>query len=140
MIKDCDGMIVGACAEKISIEYHEDGKIWAAQLDLLEAEHRGSRCIVVEGDSQQAIKAIRKYPEQLIWRSAGRIGDIVRLASAFDLCSFSFVFRGANEKAHHLDLAKCWSHWLSLEFCPEANQMFMSISLTSIGSMLGLNP
>ncbi|KAB1228236.1 hypothetical protein CJ030_MR7G005006 [Morella rubra] len=102
VIKDSNGMIVGACVEKLDTEFPEDGEICAAYIGLLEAQRCGCRSIIVEGDSHLAIDAIRKYPEQLNWQSVGRIGDIVHLASAFDLCSFSFVFRGANEEAHHL--------------------------------------
>ncbi|KAB1203799.1 hypothetical protein CJ030_MR8G016817 [Morella rubra] len=102
VIKNHLGQIVGACVEKIFIEDPEEGEIRAAHLGLLEAERCGSRKIVVEGDSRQAIEAFRCYPEKRNWRCHGRIGDIVGFASAFDSCSFSFVYRGANEEAHLL--------------------------------------
>lgn len=38
VIKNHLGQIIGACVEKSSIEDPDEGKIWAAQLGLIEAQ------------------------------------------------------------------------------------------------------
>lgn len=67
-----------------------EGEIWAAQVGLDEAHHRGLKQIVVEGNSLLAIEAINHFPKRRKWRSHGRIEDIVNLASVFYFCSFTF--------------------------------------------------
>lgn len=102
MIKNHEGLIVGACVEKFSTVDPEEGEICAAQLGLQEALRCGLSRLVMEGDWLLGIEAFRQFPEQKNWRCHGRIGDIVRLASSFVSCSFSFVYRDANEEAHLL--------------------------------------
>ncbi|KAB1226902.1 Inactive protein RESTRICTED TEV MOVEMENT 2 [Morella rubra] len=102
VIKNHEGQIVGNCVERFSIEDPEEGEIRKAQLGLAEAGRCGLNQITVEGDSLLAIEAFRHFLDKWNWKYHVGIGDISRMASTFESCSFSFVHHGANEVAHLL--------------------------------------
>ncbi|KAJ8423618.1 hypothetical protein Cgig2_008645 [Carnegiea gigantea] len=73
----------------------------AVRFALSEARKRNMRSIVLERDCLTLITKL-----QMKARGDANIGviifDIVRLASCFDFCAFSFVKRGGNRVAHYL--------------------------------------
>ena len=102
MMRDHHGSFKMACNEGIAgIVVPELAEATAARRALEVSKDKGFRCISLASDCLSLIQRIRSHSMD---RSpvGSVVGDIKRLASEFDICSFKHVVRSSNGAAHVL--------------------------------------
>lgn len=120
VLRDSLGLVIGAKIVQTAVEGVLEGEVFAAPIGIEEAECRGFRELIIEGDSLLAIEGFQKFPSRVNWRVHERISESASSLSAFVSCGFNFVNRVANMEVHHL------LDGLPLRLVLEATTMFMS--------------
>ncbi|KAI4995184.1 hypothetical protein ZWY2020_035087 [Hordeum vulgare] len=102
LMRDHHGSFMMACNEGIAgIVAPELAEAMAARRALEVSRDNGFRCISMASDCLTLIQRIRSssMDRSLV---GSVVGDIKRLASEFDICSFKHVGRSSNVMAHVL--------------------------------------
>ncbi|XP_059067703.1 uncharacterized protein LOC131858471 [Cryptomeria japonica] len=101
VVRDHNGFFIGKMARSIPPNTNNIAKFKALLLGLSECSSRGTKHLVVEGDSTIAINAVKtmRLPN---WRLQALLERILKELSRFDDFSCKHVYREANSEANAL--------------------------------------
>lgn len=102
IIRDSKGKVLEAKMQKIDLVDSLEGDAVVAKLGLELVRCQGFREVLLEGDSEIVINAIRCWPQISEWRIHTLVQQVQELGSRLQSCKAIHVYRGASSMVHHL--------------------------------------